>query len=240
MCTVSWIPRGAGYELFFSRDERLERAPEEPPRIHESGGTRWIAPLDGDARGTWLSVNQHGLSLGLLNGYHASSHPEAGSRSRGLLALDLAASRSLAQVHARLEVTRLAPYQPFVLLGLAPGLEPIVCDWDGELLRIDSRGSARMPLASSGVDRREAARRRRELLELLARSHGRVDRALLHDFHASHEDRPSAFSPCMHRPDAETRSLCHVVVEPGRVSMAHAPGPPCRTPLGAPLVLERV
>ena len=69
MCTVTWVHSQAGYELFFNRDERTGRGPESPACEAETNGVRWLAPRDSDAGGTWLAVNEHGLTLGLLNGY---------------------------------------------------------------------------------------------------------------------------------------------------------------------------
>jgi len=238
MCTVSWMQSRTGFELFFNRDEQLDRAAELPPRLLEEGGTRLVAALDGEAGGTWLWVNEHGVCVGLLNAYSPATNPLAGSRSRGLLALDLASCASLMQLHARLEVAELAPYEPFRMIGLAPGKDPILLDWDGRELRVDSNASGQLPLASSGIDSVQAARERRALLEILVGT-GSLRRELLLEFHRSHGAGADAFSPCMHREEAETRSLCHVVVGQESVQLAHAAGSPCTTELGEPVTLER-
>ncbi len=78
MCTVSWRAARDGYDLFFNRDELHTRAPELPPALSERDGVRFLAPRDGDHGGTWLAVNEHGLTVCLLNDYANPWRPAAG------------------------------------------------------------------------------------------------------------------------------------------------------------------
>src|SRR5262245_8061057 len=72
--TVSWTPTREGYALRFNRDERRTRGPGLPPGMMEGDGVRFLAPTDADAGGTWIGVNQFGLTVGLLNRYHEAPH----------------------------------------------------------------------------------------------------------------------------------------------------------------------
>src|SRR5687768_2764715 len=94
MCTLTWLEQDDGYFVAFSRDERRSRAPGIGPKVFERAGVKWIAPIDAEAGGTWLAVNELGLTLALLNGYRfmdASSAGEAGKwTSRGELAVQSA------------------------------------------------------------------------------------------------------------------------------------------------------
>ena len=88
MCTVTWIRplEAEGYDLLFNRDESLTRGPELGPEPSRQGGTTFLAPRDSDQGGTWLAVNDHGLTVCLLNGYVPSRGQAPPSwRSRGLL-----------------------------------------------------------------------------------------------------------------------------------------------------------
>ena len=67
MCTVTWCSEGTGYALLFNRDEARTRSPAFPPEHRLRRGVRLISPLDPDAGGTWLGVNEFGVSVGLLN-----------------------------------------------------------------------------------------------------------------------------------------------------------------------------
>lgn len=240
MCTVSWL-RGPGYyELLFNRDESRERGPESPPRIESADDVHWIAPMDADAGGTWISANDRGLTIGILNAYHASlGEARDDWESRGKLVRSLAPTLGVEQLHARLCVADLSVYQPFTLVAIALDTEPAVFDWDGLELRVDSQGDGRLPLASSGADQPAARRYRRELYEQGMRGHA-LEPERLYEFHRSHgEDGPSMLTPCMHREDAATRSLCRVRVDLEEVAFSYAPGAPCEVPLGEPLVLSR-
>ena len=47
------------------------------------------------------------------------------------------------------------------------------------------------------------------------------------DFHTSHAPIPSAYSPCMHRDNADTVSFSLVTVADGVIEFAYLPMPPC-------------
>ncbi|MCA8979725.1 MAG: NRDE family protein [Planctomycetes bacterium] len=236
MCTVTWFASSEGFELFSNRDEHRLRLGEHVPREYEQHGTRFLAPRDGDAGGTWISVNEFGVALCLLNNYQAQDVLSAElARSRGLLVLALADCKSLDEVSARTPVDELARHRGFRLLALESGSEPRLIEWDGSRRR-ESRAPG-APLVSSSVDLAGAERARTRIYRELA--HGGDPRAAHLAYHASHAEGPGPLSVCMHRPDAATRSLTHVVVAPERVGMRHGAGAPCRTPLGDALQLGR-
>jgi transport and Golgi organization protein 2 len=236
VCTVTWFASSDGFELFSNRDERRTRLREEAPREYEQRGTRFLAPRDGEAGGTWITVNEYGVVLCLLNNYQASSALTAdAARSRGLLVLDLADCESLDELSARTPATELGRYQGFRLLALEAGSVPRLIEWDGSLRREQTAPVA--PLVSSSVDLAGAERSRIELYRELDNTAER--RASHLAYHASHADGPGPLSVCMHRPDAETRSLTHAVVRANAVSMRHGAGSPCRTPLGTALRIQR-
>lgn len=246
MCTVSWAWSGAtgaeysSYELGFNRDERLTRGQELAPRQFDLKGTQVLAPTDGDHGGTWLALNEHGLTTCLLNGYAVSRGPERASyTSRGLLVRELSDSPSSAHLMQRLQTADLQLYPPFVLLAISPGAPAAVARWDGLELTLEQDVDDQRPLASSGHDQQTAQRwrsaRYAELLAVTSGDHGR----LLERFLCDHAQGASAFTACMHRPDAATRSQCRVRVDAKRVELVHVPGPPCRIAPSPAMTLAR-
>ncbi|MFT5050291.1 MAG: hypothetical protein ACI8QZ_001692 [Chlamydiales bacterium] len=242
MCTLSWVATGAGYDLFFNRDERIGRGAESAPleTLHE--GVRVLAPRDTDAGGTWITVNEHGVTNAILNGYFESDERHnPGRRSRGLLSLDHADVGSPSDLTARIEVLDLSIYAPFTLCSFQPVAGPTLgqaLEWDGARLRASMLATDQAPVCSSAID--DAGTRARRTAEWTRQSAiAPMDAARLASFHSSHLDGPSAHSPCMHRSDADTRSMIHVRVDAHRVSMTYTPGAPCRTPADAPLTLDR-
>jgi uncharacterized protein with NRDE domain len=97
-----------------NRDEHYDR-PAAPPALLNAGPAI-LAGRDLRAGGTWLGVNEHGLIAGILN-RRADGEPEPrpGTRSRGLLCLDVLALKTAPAARAFVE-SHTIDYQPFTLL----------------------------------------------------------------------------------------------------------------------------
>jgi hypothetical protein len=232
MCTVSWRREPGGYELWFNRDELNTRAPESPPMLQESEGVAFLAPRDGARGGTWLLVNEHGLTVCLLNDYaspwRAIEGRDASPRrprtvrrtvptvepfgpvSRGGVVMACAAATDLRGVTACVRAQPLARLAAFHLLALAPDDGPLLLHWDGARLRERSGAAVRAPLSSSSFATAEVIAAR------LARFPAFADPG---DYHRQHDPRAGAYSVLMRRPDAATRSLCRVRVDRDRVRL---------------------
>lgn len=247
MCTVSWSPLRSpapgGYLLYFNRDERRTRLAGLPPRVETEAGVRFLAPRDAEAGGTWVAVNEFGLTVGLLNLYQAQAAlpPPQGKTSRGLLVRSLAPAAGAAAAEALLARHALERFQPFTLVVAEPGRgggDAVVraYDWDGRTA--GSWREAAPPIVSSGHDVVGATASRRRLFASFGEP-ASLGPAELLAFHRSHWPEKGAYSPCMHRADAKTVSLTAIMVEPERVLLAYAPGSPCVTGLAAPLELAR-
>jgi hypothetical protein len=225
MCTVSWTRHSEGYDLLCNRDEQRTRGIAEGPRVFELGCTRFVSPVDGDHGGTWIAVNEHGIGLCLLN--RLRREPESGGRSRGFVIPELIWLRSIDDCGFVLGHVDLTAFAPFTLLMLEPGQPATVADWDGTTLAIDRDADRRAPLISSSFDP-EGVRRSR-IREFARYTAGGP--ASLYRFHSSHGDAAGPYSPCMHRPDAETVSFSWVVVDHAEIRFLYLPAAPCQ---GAP------
>lgn len=232
MCTVSWLHEDDGYRLLCNRDEKRDRLPALEPHGETRRGVRFLAPIDGERGGTWLCVNEYGLGLCLLNGACLSGLVESSGtgRSRGEVPLALADARTTHQACARLADIELSAYAPFTLAIAQPGKPVAVAEWDGQRLTVMLDGDSFVPLISSSVD--QAGVRAARQAEF-ARTSG------LENFHRSHGDGPSAYSPCMHRADAETVSWSEIHVTANHVRLVYSDGPPCRGMIPVERSLER-
>lgn len=233
MCTVSWIHEDRGYQLFCNRDERLTRKAASDPQILSRDGVRFLAPIDGDSRGTWLATNEFGVTVCLLNG---TGGP--GRRSRGLLVLDIASAESIAALHDRIQRFDLAPFGPFTLAVLAPAKPTMIIEWDGRQKNVLPPGGARMPLISSSFDPAQVADRRRQELTHVVHRAGALNPTALFMFHQSHGAAPGSYSPCMHRHDAETVSFSWLTVTDSEARFYYSPGAPCRSFTGESFTLS--
>ncbi len=215
MCTVSWLHQPDGYHLLCNRDEKRTRGIAAPPRIGVSGGVRYLAPVDADHHGTWIAVNEFGLSVCLVNGSHRPA-----ARSRGLLVAELARAREVHDAANLILTTDLTPYAPCSLLFLQPAHPALIARWNGERLGFLPDGEVHKPLTSSSVDPEGAMHER-------TREFARIPRTTpddLYDFHRS----PAA---CVHRADAETVSFSWIVVAGREIRFRYSPLAPCRCSL---------
>jgi len=232
VCTVSWVQQPGGYHLMANRDEKRSRGRAFAPAIRECGGVRYVAPIDADFGGTWIAANEFGVSVCLLNGDAGTQNSlPAPKRSRGILLRELAWETTGVDCLLSLRQLDLSPYAPFVLLILEPDRPAILAEWNRERLTVDP-AAAQMPLTSSSFDSCGVRRFRVGEFARRASMAARVDPALLYQFHASHgaavDANADAYSPCMHREDAETVSFSWVVVTREEVRFLYSPSAPCR------------
>src|SRR5438132_36416 len=116
MCTVSWLHFSDGYLLICNRDERRTRKPASGPQQRSLRGVSFIAPIDGDHGGSWIGVNEFGLTLCLLNRYgDERARVNSSYISRGLLLTDLLDSAGGQRVEERVMNLNLNQFQPFSL-----------------------------------------------------------------------------------------------------------------------------
>jgi hypothetical protein len=221
MCTVSWVHREGGFDLLCNRDEKHSRARAVEPLFVTRDGVRYVAPVDGECGGTWISVNEFGLAICLLNGGAGRS----GQTSRGHVVTTLANSHSVDEAARRLNAVNLDAYAPFVITALAPG-QSVVVDWDGEQRHIDPRPERRMPLISSSFDPETVRERRRSDFERRVATAVNVES--LYSFHASHGKQRGPYSTCMHRADAQSVSFSWVKVGRREIDFLYSPDAPCR------------
>ncbi len=111
-----------------NRDELLTR-PATPPHVWRGRGL--LAPVDEQAKGTWLGLNRHGLFVGVTNrfGNPSFSHRE----SRGQLVVDALAAPDALTLHRRLASTPPDRYNAFHLL-YTDGRDAFVTWTDGAAL----------------------------------------------------------------------------------------------------------
>lgn len=240
MCTVSWRHLPEGYDLWFSRDEQRTRPVGEPPRAFVVDGTRALAPRDPLGGGTWILLNEHGVTACVLNGYgpRAQSHGlDVASRGR----VPLAFARLSTVDNARQALERLldsARFLPFHVLlvdrlGRTAGWE-----WDGRETRPREFPPVGMMTTSSIDASRVGAAREARFRRLVdnrvgvasdvtavagsAATSAAISAESLRAFHLAAEEPATAHSVRMSRSDARTVSLTSVVVRADQLAMTIA------------------
>jgi hypothetical protein len=195
----------------------------------EQNGTRFLAPRDGDRGGTWLAVNEHGLTVALQNYYGEGNAPEpANPVSRGHLVIGLMDCTSADGVLARLGELERSRYRPFLVVTLDRTAPPAGIVWTGAELRPFARRPPALPVTTSSFHTAKVLRSRRALFERMRQERGEPAPQWLLDYHRSHVPDRGPCSVCMHREDAKTVSFSRVRVNARQATFRYAPASPCR------------
>jgi len=215
--------------LAANRDEDPTR-PSDPPGILRDR-PRLAGGRDRRSGGTWLAVREREAVVAILNRRDRSGAPAGpapGLRSRGQLALDVAAADDPRQ--AAIEPLERDRYAAFTLVHAVPG-EAWALEYDGLHARIVSLAPGWHVITHESADDREEPRTA-SLLEALGREHpsSRAEaEALVTGLLQRHGDA-SGPAVCIHDGRMVTVSSARVWLAPGEAAYAHAEGRPCVTP----------
>jgi len=212
MCTVSILRNGSGFVLTANRDE-LRVRDECGLKQRADGVTTSIYPVDAQAKGTWVGVNDYGLAASLLNMYEADYQ---GSLSRGLIIPRLLEFNCLNDI--RLWLTQsFEPtlYSAFVLLVMDSD-NVYRYRWDGVKLTEELIEFSQCFLeSSSSVDLHETLAYRQRLFHDWHQNGG--DMKSIFIFHLRCDKNNTSQSVCMARELSHTKSVSQIRVNSNRV-----------------------
>jgi hypothetical protein len=209
MCTLSWWINDSGRGVFFNRDELHTRSHGLPPRcVTGPSGQQILMPLDPDAGGTWIGVNDAGLIVAVLNNYPHYQKVLPSQRSRGQLVVDL-----LDQANDAVSCMALADgvdaqiYRGFLLFALDRQHEPLARAWDGvSLVDLSLGGVGGLHSLTTSSVRHEDCRDFRHALLGAERR----ERDVLNEKHSYYHYEDSSLGPVMVREDASTDSITEI------------------------------
>ena len=248
MCSVSFIPKARGFYLAMNRDEKRKRFVALAPAIVELNGRHAVFPRE-PTGGTWISANDAGICLALINWHRIGRRPKNAALSRGLVVRELADKSATDEIATAIIDLPLRKLPPFRLIAISPA-EMRVTEWRWNLKRLamHSHQWQRQHWFSSGFDERRAERERAKICaasgvirlgqsSLRSRvggvggyggQHAAGSSLMwLRRLHRSHGPKRGPFSICMHRSDAATVSYTEIAVSKQRVTMRYKSGPPC-------------
>lgn len=225
MCTVTFIARRNGYALGMNRDERLSRVDARPPARAPVGKRLALFPSE-PAGGTWIGVNDAGVTFALINWY---SVPPLRSpvASRGHIVRSLLAADSPSMSREMLGTMPLDRVNPFRVIGIFPASCALIeWRWNVERLECIPHPWQTNTWISSGFDEPGAQQTRGKVFaEALRFDSSRL--AWLRQLHSSHAPACGPYSHCMHRPDAQTVSYTEITVSHRSSVMRYVNVPPC-------------
>lgn len=241
MCTVTWLRRPDGYQLLCNRDERDSRQPALGPRLREQNGVKYLAPVDGDHGGSWIGVNELGLTVCLLNKYgDMQSGEDREYISRGLLLVSLLDCSETEQVRSRIVDLKLSPFRPFNLLVLPRSAKSALLEWTGSKYSFANDVDRLAPLTSSSLTEPNICIERQRQFVALTASRG-LNEDSLDAFHRSHLPTRGAYSVCMHRNGAATVSFSKITATNDEILFEYESGSPCKSnkPMTARLPMRK-
>lgn len=238
MCTVTFVPGKRGYLLGMNRDEQRTRPRALAPRIHNLGTVSALFPYERSG-GTWIGVNDRGVTLALINWYSIEKRVKPVPVSRGTVIPGLLECTTSRQLEQTLSVQPLDSVYPFRLVAVFPSERRLV-EWRWNQLELDQLRHEWLLTGwfSSGFDEPGAQVHRAECLHGAAEQITELNPAdWLRRFHSSHSPQAGPYSVCMHRDDAATVSYTELSVDGDSVRMSYTVGAPCN-PSAAPVTEE--
>jgi len=226
MCTVSFLPKAQGFYLAMNRDEKRTRSVAHPPAITDLEACRAVFPREPKG-GTWISTNDAGVCLALINWHRVEREPSHDIVSRGQVVGALTGKCSAEEITDGVMELPLRKLRPFRLIVVLPSERHVIeWRWNLEQLTMRDHQWQRQHWFSSGLDERRADLERQRVSDLAHNGQLGSLRSL-RQLHRSHAPERGPFSICMHRPDAATVSYTEVAVSGRRATMRYKSGPCC-------------
>jgi hypothetical protein len=156
MCTVSFLPSSHGFYFAMNRDEKRDRFAALPPEVVELERHRAVFPRE-PTGGTWISANNAGVCLALINWHRIERKPKNDALSRGLVVKQLAGKSTANEIATALKKLPVRKLRPFRLIAIVRRARRVI-EWRWNLQRLAIRNHEwqRQHWFSSGFDERRA------------------------------------------------------------------------------------
>jgi hypothetical protein len=128
MCTFCFVPRRNGYILGMNRDEKLARVTALRPARHRISGRDILFPAE-PTGGTWIGVNDAGVTFALINSYSVPACVHGKSVSRGVIVRSALPASSPVTAEQAFATVPLLQVNSSRLVGIFPdGQKVVECD----------------------------------------------------------------------------------------------------------------
>ena len=210
-----------------NRDEQRARAKALPPDIHECGSLRALYPSE-PSGGTWIGLNEAGLTIALINWYSKTQLTYAPAFSRGEIIPKLLAAQVLQDAEILLRNLPLTKLNPFRLIVVS-SKEQSIHEFRSDAVSLEKASCSwsKHHWFSSGYDEAETMQQRGVVCSGETYYSSTDTLSQFRNLHRSHAPEKGAFSICMHREDATTVSYTEIVLEGKSVTMSYLDGAPC-------------
>jgi len=219
MCTVTYIPAGDKIFITSNRDEHYLRKASPEPQRETRNGIQVVYPKDKAAGGTWYAINEMGAAIVLLNGAfvnHGRTPPYR--KSRGLVVLELIASRTPIEYLEKIELGGIEPFTLVVYDGSALW----EFRWDGDSKHLVAKDSSQNHIWSSATlyDDRAQQKRQGWFEQFGAENQSMTETAIM-AFHTDDHGDPENGFVIDRAIGAKTLSITQTTIEGNRAIMKH-------------------
>lgn len=215
MCTLTWKQSKTDYIVRFNRDELRSRETSSSPKKFKIGNTSYLAPIDPQSTGTWISANTNGVTLCLMNRYgYSPDNP----KSRGYIIPSLSKAASISEAFRLIKNLDLTSTPSFSLFCISLVDSPKLMHWNGVSLLCDDTPYDCLSSSSFSPD------------TVIPNRIGCFDRFKekdLLEFHASHLPSAGPYSVCVHRHNVATVSYSEILATTSDISFSYHDGSPC-------------
>ncbi len=234
MCTVTIVPTfdradaPSGIRVLCNRDESRVRPAALPPVEKTFGQQLAVMPIDRVSGGTWIAVNDAGLTITLLNGNPRDMRDVTftGKTSRGVIIPSLLHAGCLAEAGEAVRAIDASKYPPFRLV-VADTIDCLDAAGDDHDLAVRIQPiTGPLMFTSSGLGDALVAAPRHALFDGWFGDDRRRWEPRQDDLHRHRWDDRPELSVNMSREDAATVSLTVVEVTAQRVSLTYHPDGP--------------
>lgn len=245
MCTVTYYPTGDGYMLFFNRDESRARPLCKSPRKTNSGKIEVIYPTDTASHGTWLAVNQIGITLCQLNALdYRNRYNTHGEKSRARIVKKLLSCHSEEDIRTTFNLLNVNHYSGFELIAIIPrpDREPKILHWiwNGKILQSYHNHSGPQLWSTSPLPLDEIKVYRKNLWTELQVKNPVITWDVLKSFHCNEGEKPTERSLAMKSDSIKTINISGILVSPDTVKFEYLDGSPWKNPASLELSMPRV
>lgn len=227
MCTVTLIARRNGYALGMNRDEKLTRSKALPPALHRLQNRTALYPSE-PGGGTWIGVNDAGVTFALINWYSVADRVTRKVISRGQIVTSTLTASNPERTNDILTPALVKRVNPFRLIAIFPKSQKVV-EWRWNLKELENVNHAWATniWISSGFDEPGAQQTRSKVFQSALRQASSGSLQWLRRLHRSHAPELGPYSICMHRDDAATVSYTEVNISGGIATMNYQSCFPC-------------
>lgn len=219
MCTLTIFHHNNEVIITMNRDEQRNRPEAQNLYITNEH----CFPVDQKSQGTWFGLNNHGITIALLNRYQ-EQHLGTVAHSRGHIIPTLLPCTDIPSIEKTLRngftIKNINPFD-----CIAVSREQILhASWNGKALNVTQKELNKPFFISSSSERlSEVVAYRQNVFNNFIQSPSRSEKTILHDLHMKEDESDSSSAIMMARPKTHTKSITQTILTSNEATLTYWP-----------------